>query len=289
VSERDTNLEIYVMDADGGNPVRLTETDEWEYLPAWSPDGEQIAFLSNRDNDAEIYVMNVDGSNPVRLTDAEGFDSTPTWTADGTHIIFLTDRDGNQEVYRMTATGGNPTNLTNNPVMDDGFATIAPDGTIVYRTRITNNVDIHDMNDLLLVYGLASIFISTALVVAAMLLLVREGLPPFGAMTIVWTVTFALIATQDDGYGAVALAFATGLMADILLRVLKVRVEQGWRFIGFAFLVPVIYFTLYFIMFQVMVGEINWSIDVWTGSVFLAGIVGVLIAAIILPREASAS
>ena len=45
--------------------------------PAWSPDGSQIAFMSNRDGNREIYVMDVDGSNPVRLTNYGAGDHAP--------------------------------------------------------------------------------------------------------------------------------------------------------------------------------------------------------------------
>ncbi|NIM52763.1 MAG: translocation protein TolB, partial [Gemmatimonadales bacterium] len=67
----DTNREIYVMDADGSNPVRLTSHPADETFPAWSPDGRWIAFESNRVEDGgwqEIYVMRADGSNLVNLT-----------------------------------------------------------------------------------------------------------------------------------------------------------------------------------------------------------------------------
>ena len=49
-STRDGNSEIYVMDSDGGNQVRLTYDPARDYQPAWSPDGDRIAFVSERDD-----------------------------------------------------------------------------------------------------------------------------------------------------------------------------------------------------------------------------------------------
>src|SRR5262249_23972618 len=56
-SNRDGNIEIYVMNADGSNPVRLTVDSHADQEPDWFPDGGKIVFDSNRDGNAEIWVM----------------------------------------------------------------------------------------------------------------------------------------------------------------------------------------------------------------------------------------
>jgi Tol biopolymer transport system component len=62
------------MNADGTNIRDLMEPDltrsinHIECTPAWSPDGNEIAFTSSRDGNLEIYIMNADGSNPRNLT-----------------------------------------------------------------------------------------------------------------------------------------------------------------------------------------------------------------------------
>ena len=113
--------EIYVMDADGGNQQRLTENRKNDWHPAWSPNGERIAFASDRKGDLvniEIYVMDADGGNEHRLTENRVYDWQPSWSPDGERIAFVSDRDGNSEIYVMDADGGNPQNLTNNPHSD---------------------------------------------------------------------------------------------------------------------------------------------------------------------------
>ena len=80
VSERDGNDEIYVMDADGSNPVRLTNNAALDLSPVWSPDGSKVAFVSDRNGNPEIYVMDADGSNPVRLTNDAAQDVNPVWS-----------------------------------------------------------------------------------------------------------------------------------------------------------------------------------------------------------------
>ena len=71
------------MDADGGNPINLTNDPRSDADPAWSPDGTKIAFASNRDGDGEIYVMDADGGNPTNLTNNSGDDIAPAWSPDG--------------------------------------------------------------------------------------------------------------------------------------------------------------------------------------------------------------
>ena len=56
-SNRDGNYEIYVMDADGGNPHNLTRCSAQDNFATWSPDGKKIAFISNRDGGSDVYVM----------------------------------------------------------------------------------------------------------------------------------------------------------------------------------------------------------------------------------------
>ena len=88
-SFRDGDREIYVMDADGGNPVNLTRHDAYDSAPAWSPDGRRIAFESERDGGVpHIFVMNADGSGVEQLTQEPRapFAVSPAWSPDGSSI-----------------------------------------------------------------------------------------------------------------------------------------------------------------------------------------------------------
>ncbi len=107
-SDRDSAnfiYDIYSMDSSGpGSAARLTTHAASDLDPAWSPDGQKIAFMSARDGNLEIYVMDADGTNQTRLTkDATG-DTFPAWSPDGQKIAFTANRDGNSEIYVMDAT-----------------------------------------------------------------------------------------------------------------------------------------------------------------------------------------
>jgi len=82
--------EIYAIDlAETGKPVRLTNNEEEERAPAWSPDGKRIVFSCRRGGpDFEICVMNADGTGQVQLTDNSVPDLTASWSPDGKKIVF---------------------------------------------------------------------------------------------------------------------------------------------------------------------------------------------------------
>ena len=89
-SDRDGDPEIYVMNADGSSPRRLTNTPGRDAHPFFSRDGRKIVFQSPRANgiDTNIYVMNSDGSNVVKLTNLKGFAGVPVYSPDEKLIVF---------------------------------------------------------------------------------------------------------------------------------------------------------------------------------------------------------
>ena len=146
-SNRDGNPEIYVINADGSNMVRLTNNPFVDDMPAWSPDGNKVAFGSNRDGNTEIYVMNADGTGLTNLTNNPAYDVKPAWSPDGSKVAFRSDRDGISEIYVMNADGTNITRLTNNPTDDDTPAW-SPDGSKIafVSYRDGGNSEIYVMN-----------------------------------------------------------------------------------------------------------------------------------------------
>ena len=78
--------DIYVIDITGDNLRRLTDHPWQDLEPAWSPDGQWIAFWSNRDRDIAVYLMEADQQA-----------ASPEWSPDGQQIAFVSQ----QETWRV--------------------------------------------------------------------------------------------------------------------------------------------------------------------------------------------
>jgi TolB protein len=148
-SNQTGNVDIYIMDADGGNVTRLTTHSGNDTHPTISPVGDKIAFVSNRDGNTEIYVMNIDGSAQTRVTNNSVVDSEPHWSPDGTKIAFTSIRSGLPNgIYTMNADGSNQQRLSGTTYTDFN-PDWSPDGTkIAFRREgvPSESVRIYVMN-----------------------------------------------------------------------------------------------------------------------------------------------
>jgi Tol biopolymer transport system component len=106
--------EIWLADADGSNPTRLTRgPGRWQGTPGWSPDGRSIVFDSQAENGhVDIWTIGVDGSGLRQVTHDPADDTVPIWSRDGRFIYFASNRTGRLEIWRAAAGGGAEEQLT---------------------------------------------------------------------------------------------------------------------------------------------------------------------------------
>lgn len=97
--------------SNAGHLQRLTYGAGLQHQPAWSPDGQRVAFASDAAGNSDIWIQDVAQPLPVALTSSPETEWQPAWSPDGRWIAFRSERDGGG-LYVMPATGGEPRRVT---------------------------------------------------------------------------------------------------------------------------------------------------------------------------------
>jgi TolB protein len=99
------------MDREGGNLRRLTYTGYYNTSPAWSPEGDKIAYVSTIAGKGEIVVINPRGSEFGRLTYTGG-NEDPCWSPNGKYLAYSSKQGGVKDIYLMRADGSGRRRIT---------------------------------------------------------------------------------------------------------------------------------------------------------------------------------
>ena len=135
--------EIYIMDADGSNQIRLTNAPGYDGGPFFTPDGRHIVWrhFTSDGSQADIYTMRIDGSNVRRLTDFKSMSWAPYFHPSGAYVIFASNKLGfsNFELYLVDGRGRHqPVRVTATDGFD-GLPVFSPDGNRLCWTSNRNS------------------------------------------------------------------------------------------------------------------------------------------------------
>lgn len=122
IVKEDSNrvLQIQLRDLTYGGEKQITTLKNISYDPAWSPQGNLLAFISKDSGNDEIYTITADGSIISKLTARNNnWDKHPSFSPDGSQIVFFSNRDtGRRQLWIMNADGSNQRPLISNPYED---------------------------------------------------------------------------------------------------------------------------------------------------------------------------
>jgi Tol biopolymer transport system component len=145
--------QIFLIDVDGTNRLQLTSRGDGACQPAWSPDGQQLVFISpcekNKDRyeNSALYIINADGGGEHQLIGGLGGYFDPTW-APNSLIAYASDEENFVSIYTIDPEFGlNPVKLTrNSPNFQPDWS---PDGSrIAFTSQRTGVPKIFTMPDL---------------------------------------------------------------------------------------------------------------------------------------------
>ncbi len=142
-SSRLGNSTLYVVDAAGGTPRKVLDSDAVQ--ASWSPSGQRLAYWSNNGGQRDIYTVPVGGGERVPVTNDAAIDWSPAWSPDGTFIYFASDRGGAMNVWRIAvdqSTGravGAPEPVTAGVQAAAGIPRFSRDGSrLAFRSRVAS-------------------------------------------------------------------------------------------------------------------------------------------------------
>jgi dipeptidyl aminopeptidase/acylaminoacyl peptidase/tetratricopeptide (TPR) repeat protein len=139
----DLRSHVHVFDLQTRTTRPLTAGAYDDRQPAWSPDGSQVAFVSNRSHDpdanqnTDVFVVPADGGMPRALTTHPGTDRSPAWSPDGKWVAYVNEGDPDDMWYAashvavVAASGGTPRALTASLDRNVSEPRFTPDGAAV--------------------------------------------------------------------------------------------------------------------------------------------------------------
>ena len=131
VTKSGSRYQLWVADADGENAHSALASPEPIISPAWSPDGNQLAYVSFESRKPVIYVHNVSTGKRRLIANFKGSNSAPTWSPDGKTLAVTLSRDGGSQLFLLNAGGGEPRRLIQSNSIDTE-PVFSPDGRNIY-------------------------------------------------------------------------------------------------------------------------------------------------------------
>jgi len=118
VGKEGNNSEIYTINFDGSDPVKITACNSLTLFPQWSPDGSKIAFTSYKDGNPDCYITDMAGGTTKKISSFRGLNLPGSWSLDGRKILMVLSKNGNEDIYIKHLDSGRLQRLTDDRAID---------------------------------------------------------------------------------------------------------------------------------------------------------------------------
>lgn len=140
-------FKLMVSDADGYNAKPILISSQPIMSPAWSPDGQQISYVSFESYLPQIYVSNVASGQRRLITSFSGINGAPEWSPDGKNLAVALSKGGaNPNIYMLSMSSGKLTQLTNDWSINTEPSWSKDGRTLLFTSDRGGSPQIYEMN-----------------------------------------------------------------------------------------------------------------------------------------------